>query len=70
MRRACSGDKLKRYGHEKTRELLERFPDPDRMVPTETFSRDATLDVNGVKIELSYKGQNHCEGNIFVFAPR
>ncbi len=64
------GDKVKRYGHEKTRELLERFPDPDRMVPTETFSRDATLDVNGVKIELSYKGQNHCEGNIFVFAPR
>jgi len=25
--------------------------------------------VNGVKLELSYKGQNHCEGNIFIYAP-
>lgn len=50
------GDKVKRYGHEKTRELLERFPDPDRMAPTETFSKDATLNMNGVSLELPYKG--------------
>lgn len=64
------GPKIKRIAHEKTAELLTRFPDPDRPVPTETFSRDATLDVNGVKLELSYKGQNHAEGNIFIYAPR
>jgi glyoxylase-like metal-dependent hydrolase (beta-lactamase superfamily II) len=64
------GDKVKRIGHEKTRDLLERFPDPNRPVPNETFSKDATLDINGVKIELSYKGQNHCEGNIFIYVPK
>jgi glyoxylase-like metal-dependent hydrolase (beta-lactamase superfamily II) len=64
------GDHVKRYGHEKTRELLKRFPDQDRMAPTETFSENATLEVNGVKLELSYKGQNHSEGNIFIYAPK
>jgi len=64
------GDKIKRIGHDKTRELLERFPDRDRMAPTETFSEHAILDVNGVKLELSYKGQNHSEGNIFIYASK
>jgi glyoxylase-like metal-dependent hydrolase (beta-lactamase superfamily II) len=68
---ACAyGDKVKRYGHEKTRELLKRFPDQDRVAPTEIFSDNATLEVNGVKLELSYKGQNHSEGNIFIYAPK
>lgn len=56
--------------HDKTREMLTRFPDPNRPEPTETFTTDATLDVNGVRLDLSYKGQNHCEGNIFVYAPQ
>jgi glyoxylase-like metal-dependent hydrolase (beta-lactamase superfamily II) len=64
------GSKVKRIAHDKTRELLERFPDPNRPLPTETFSKDATLDVNGVKVELSYKGQNHSEGNIFIYVPK
>jgi glyoxylase-like metal-dependent hydrolase (beta-lactamase superfamily II) len=64
------GPNIKRVAHEKTAELLTRFPDKDRPVPTETFSKDATLDVNGVKLELSYKGQNHSEGNIFIYAPK
>jgi len=64
------GSNVKIIAHEKTRELLERFPDPYRPVPTETFSKDETLDVNGVKLELSYKGQNHSEGNTFVYAPK
>ena len=66
---AVFGPRIKRVGHDKTRELLERFPDPDRPAPTDTFAKDATLDVNGVKVELSYKGQNHCEGLIFVYVP-
>lgn len=64
------GPKVKIIAHEKTKELLERFPDPYRPVPTDTFSKDSTLDVNGVKLELSYKGQNHSEGNIFIYAPK
>lgn len=64
------GPKVKIMAHEKTRELLERFPDPYRPVPTETFSKDTTLDVNGVKLELSYKGQNHSQGNVFIYAPK
>jgi glyoxylase-like metal-dependent hydrolase (beta-lactamase superfamily II) len=64
------GPNIKRIGHRKTRDLLERFPDPDRPPPMMTFDGDTTLDVNGVKIELSYKGQNHCEGNIFIYVPK
>jgi glyoxylase-like metal-dependent hydrolase (beta-lactamase superfamily II) len=64
------GPGIKRIGHQKTRDLLERFPDPDRPPPMETFDGDETLNVNGVKIELSYKGQNHCEGNIFIYVPK
>nr|WP_319486321.1 MBL fold metallo-hydrolase [uncultured Cohaesibacter sp.] len=64
------GPNIKRIAHEKTAELLTRFPDKYRPVPTETFSKDATLDVNGVKLDLSYKGQNHSEGNIFIYAPK
>ena len=37
---------------------------------TTTFETQTTLDVNGVKLELSYKGQNHCEGNICIYAPK
>jgi len=64
------GPKVKIIAHAKTKELLERFPDPYRPLPTETFSKDSTLDVNGVKLDLSYKGQNHCEGNVFIYAPK
>ena len=64
------GPNIKRIGHQKTRDLLERFPDPYRPAPHETFDGNTVLDVNGVKIELSYKGQNHCEGNIFIYVPK
>jgi glyoxylase-like metal-dependent hydrolase (beta-lactamase superfamily II) len=64
------GHKVKYVGHEKTREILSRWPNEATPVPTETFSKDETLEVNGVKLELSYKGQNHCEGNIFIYAPK
>ena len=55
--------------HERTRDLLARFPDRYRPLPTETFAHEAVLDVNGVRIELAYKGQNHTEGNIFTYLP-
>ncbi|RVK33836.1 MBL fold metallo-hydrolase [Sinorhizobium meliloti] len=64
------GDKVKIIAHDITRDLLARWPDPLRPLPTETFSKDATLDVGGVKLELTYKGENHCTGNIFIYAPK
>jgi glyoxylase-like metal-dependent hydrolase (beta-lactamase superfamily II) len=64
------GPNVKYIGHERTREKLVRWPDDNSPVPTETFTKDTTLDVNGVKLDLSYKGQNHCEGNIFIYAPQ
>jgi glyoxylase-like metal-dependent hydrolase (beta-lactamase superfamily II) len=64
------GPKVKYIAHEKTREILARWPHESRPIPTETFSTKETLEVNGVKLELIYKGQNHCEGNIFVYAPK
>lgn len=63
------GPKVKYIGHTTTRDHLLRWPDSSP-VPTETFETDTTLDVNGVRLELSYKGQNHCEGNIFIYAPK
>ncbi|MFJ4922966.1 MBL fold metallo-hydrolase [Streptomyces sp. NPDC088725] len=56
--------------HDYTREMLQRWPDLNggAPVPTETFSTHETLDVNGVKVDLDYKGTNHTPGNIFVYA--
>jgi glyoxylase-like metal-dependent hydrolase (beta-lactamase superfamily II) len=61
--------------HEYTSEMLHRWQDlnADRKpvpLPTSTFSTSETLDVNGVKLQLDYKGVNHSPGNIFVYAPR
>jgi glyoxylase-like metal-dependent hydrolase (beta-lactamase superfamily II) len=66
---AMYGPDVKIISHEITRELLARFPDPLRPLPTETFSTAETLDVGGVKLELSYKGADHCPGNIYIYAP-
>ena len=64
------GPDVEIIAHEITKELLERFPDPNRPLPTVTFRDTYTLTVGGVTLELSYKGENHCPGNIFIYAPR
>ena len=64
------GNDVKIISHDITRDLLARWPDPLRPLPTETFSDEAVLDVGGVKLELSYKGENHCPGNIFINSPQ
>ncbi|MDT7724845.1 MAG: hypothetical protein QOI21_1421 [Actinomycetota bacterium] len=60
--------------HDYTREMLERWPDLGGSkpipVPTHTFSTSETLDVNGVRLQLDYKGVNHAPGNIFIYAPK
>ncbi|GCE29154.1 MBL fold metallo-hydrolase [Dictyobacter alpinus] len=63
------GNNVVRIAHDLTRQELERFPDPQRPLPTETFTDHAVLDVGGVRLELSYKGMNHASGNIFTYAP-
>lgn len=63
------GPDVEIIAHEITKELLERFPDPQRPIPTRTFTDELTLDIAGVRLELAYKGANHTPGNIFIHAP-
>jgi glyoxylase-like metal-dependent hydrolase (beta-lactamase superfamily II) len=55
--------------HEETKRLLARANDPDRPVPTVTFKDKYTLKVGGKTLELSYHGNAHEPGNIFIYAP-
>lgn len=56
--------------HEETRKLLERAADPERPLPTLTFTDRYTLTVGGKVLELSYHGDAHEPGNIFIHAPK
>jgi glyoxylase-like metal-dependent hydrolase (beta-lactamase superfamily II) len=38
-------------------------------IPTETFSQNYTLQAGNQTLELNYHGNNHEEGNIFIYAP-
>jgi glyoxylase-like metal-dependent hydrolase (beta-lactamase superfamily II) len=38
-------------------------------IPTETFAQNYTLQVSNQTLELNYHGNNHEEGNIFIYAP-
>jgi len=64
------GPDVEIIAHEITLELLARFPDPLRPLPTVTFKDDLVVELGGEKLELSYKGANHCPGNIFIYAPK
>ncbi|HEY9252925.1 MAG TPA: MBL fold metallo-hydrolase, partial [Stenotrophomonas sp.] len=55
---------------EETLRLLKRDNDPDRPLPTVTFKDAYTLEVGGKKLELSYHGNGHEPGNIFISAPK
>ncbi|OVE74557.1 hypothetical protein BVX95_02045 [archaeon D22] len=39
-------------------------------VPTTTFSEEYILEVGNQVLELKFKGANHLDGNIFVYAPK
>jgi glyoxylase-like metal-dependent hydrolase (beta-lactamase superfamily II) len=64
------GKDVQIYAHAYTLENLKRFPDPQIPLPTHTFETELILEVNGSILELSYKGENHCAGNIFIYAPK
>ena len=55
--------------HEETKRLLLRAKDPNRPVPTVSFSDKYLLKVGSQTLELSYHGVAHEPGNIFIYAP-
>jgi len=54
---------------EETKRLLERDADPARPLPTLVFKTAHTLKVGSQVLELSYHGNGHEPGNIFIYAP-
>ena len=54
---------------EETKKLLARAKDPNRPLPTMTFGDHYTLKVGSQVLELSYHGNAHEPGNIFIYAP-
>jgi glyoxylase-like metal-dependent hydrolase (beta-lactamase superfamily II) len=55
---------------EETLRLLKRDADPNRPLPTVTFADKYTLRVGNQVLELSYHGNGHEPGNIFIYAPK
>jgi glyoxylase-like metal-dependent hydrolase (beta-lactamase superfamily II) len=55
--------------HQETRRLLARAADLARPLPTITFGDTYTLNAGGKLLELSYHGDAHEPGNIFIYAP-
>ncbi|HEX8271463.1 MAG TPA: MBL fold metallo-hydrolase [Longimicrobiaceae bacterium] len=55
--------------HEETARLLRRAADPKRPLPTVTFADRHTLRVGGQVLELSYPGNGHEPGNLYIHAP-
>jgi glyoxylase-like metal-dependent hydrolase (beta-lactamase superfamily II) len=55
---------------EETARLLKRAADPNRPLPTVTFKDSYLLTVGGKQLELSYHGDAHVPGNIFINAPK
>src|SRR5262245_45861234 len=52
-----------------TAKLLKRAADPNRPIPTVTFEDKHTLKVGDQVLELSYHGDGHEPGDIFIYAP-
>jgi glyoxylase-like metal-dependent hydrolase (beta-lactamase superfamily II) len=55
--------------HEETTSLLRTYADPSRPVPTKSFKHEYVVKSGNQTLHLSYKGENHCRGNIFIYAP-
>ncbi len=55
--------------HQETERLLTRAADPNRRVPTVTFTDTYHLEDGGQSIDLYYPGNNHEPGNIIIHLP-
>ena len=56
--------------HEAVASHLAAKNDPNRPVPTVTFTDSFTLEVGSQIVQLDYLGVNHEPGNIFIYAPK
>ena len=55
--------------HEDTKAHLAAKNDPDRPVPTQSFTDSLTLKVGSQTLQLDYHGLNHSPGNIYIYPP-
>ncbi|GAA0598206.1 MBL fold metallo-hydrolase [Kribbella sandramycini] len=62
--------RVTRIAHAETARLIKGERDPQRPLPTQTFTDRYTLTVGDQRLELSYPGVNHEAGNIIIHAPR
>ena len=53
-----------------TNRLLARDNDPNRPLATVTFDKNTGWSVGSQVLELSYHGNAHVPGNIFIYAPK
>ena len=67
---AVFGHDVIRVGHELTAQELRRKDDPNRPVPSVTFSDAYTLKLGNQQVELVYPGLQHSPGNIFIYLPK
>jgi len=67
---AVFGDDVIRVGHELTAKELLRKNDPNRPVPTITFSDTYTVKLGNQQVELAYPGLQHSPGNVFIYLPK
>lgn len=63
------GGNPKIIAHEETKRLLVRAKDPNRPVPSVVFNDKYKLKAGSQTLELSYHGNAHEQGNIFIYAP-
>lgn len=54
---------------EETKRLLLRDADPARPIPTVVFKNSYRMQLGSQRLELSYHGDGHEPGNIFIYAP-
>jgi glyoxylase-like metal-dependent hydrolase (beta-lactamase superfamily II) len=52
-----------------TGDILKAVNDPERPIPTITFVDNTTLTVGDKTLQLTYPGQYHQRGNIFIYVP-
>ncbi len=67
---AVFGDDVIRVGHELTAQELLRKNDPNRPVPTITFSDTYTVKLGNQQVKLTYPGLQHSPGNVFIYLPQ
>jgi glyoxylase-like metal-dependent hydrolase (beta-lactamase superfamily II) len=55
--------------HQDTKILLQRYKDPNRPIPEITFTKNYSLRLGGIQVDLIYPGEGHDKGNIMIHLP-